>query len=149
MTIISVGKKNTPWIEQGIAVYQKRLRRPFLLDWKLIPHQPVASKARSDESDRILKLIPNDHFVILLDETGRQLNSPDFSQLLQQTHLQAKSITFIIGGAYGVNQQVKTRANFVWSLSPSVFPHQLVRLILAEQIYRAQSIAFNEPYHHQ
>ncbi len=149
MKVITIGKKNNPWIEQGITVYQQRLRRPFLLDWTYIPHQPIASKAIDDESTKILQHCPDKDFVILLDETGQQLNSLQLSAKIQTIQTNAQPITFIIGGAFGVNQTVKDRADFMWSLSPLVFPHQLVRLLLTEQLYRAQSIALGEPYHHQ
>ena len=77
------------------------------------------------------------------------LDSPALSRSLHQPMAQGKSLVLIIGGAYGVTEVVMERANLVWSLSRLVFPHQLVRLILAEQLYRAQQIAAGHPYHHQ
>lgn len=148
MRIITVGKKNNPWVEQGISTYQQRLRRPYLIDWIYLPHQPISSKAIPDESAKILQQIPSKDFVILLDESGQQLTSPQLSHKIDSVFSHSNQITFVIGGAYGVNQSVKDRANFIWSLSPLVFPHQLVRLLLTEQLYRAQSISLGEPYHH-
>ena len=87
--------------------------------------------------------------MILLDERGKALDSPGLARTLQQPIDGARTVILIIGGAYGVDPSVHTRANLVWSLSPLVFPHQLVRLILAEQLYRAQEIASGRPYHHE
>ena len=87
--------------------------------------------------------------LILLDERGKNLYSPDLATLLQQYADQStKNLVFLIGGAYGVSDAVKKRADFYWSLSNLVFPHMLVRLILAEQLYRACTIMRNEKYHH-
>jgi len=83
----------------------------------------------------------------LLDERGRNLSSPELSAVIVEHTSQ--SIVFIIGGAYGVTDDVRRRANLVWSLSKLVFPHQLVRLILTEQLYRAQEIARGGKYHHE
>ena len=88
--------------------------------------------------------------LILLDEKGKMLSSPGLANLIQQKANQsAQRIVFLIGGAYGVDDEIKKRANFTWSISDLVFPHMLVRLILAEQVYRACSILANEKYHHE
>ena len=87
--------------------------------------------------------------VVLLDERGKMLTSPGLSKLISERAVNgARRVHFIIGGAFGVTETVRKRADFVWQLSQLVFPHQLVRLILAEQIYRACSILKNEKYHH-
>ena len=98
--------------------------------------------------NKILAKLGSD-YVILLDERGKAITSPALAKTLQKPLDNSRSVTLIIGGAYGVDQSVHDRADFVWSLSPLVFPHQLVRLILAEQIYRAQEIAGGRPYHHE
>ena len=97
---------------------------------------------------RVLQRIRDDEYVILLDERGKLLDSPALSKLLLNPLEASKTVTVIIGGAYGVDASVERRANIIWALSPLVFPHQLVRLILAEQLYRAQEIAQGNPYHH-
>ena len=89
-----------------------------------------------------------DDHVVLLDERGKNLSSPEVANHLQTQFSGGRSVVLIIGGAYGVNQALTSRANLTWSLSRLVFPHQLVRLILAEQIYRAQEISGGRPYHH-
>jgi 23S rRNA (pseudouridine1915-N3)-methyltransferase len=147
--ILAIGKKHEPWVVDGIERYEKRLKRPFDISWVLLPHSPAdGPSARQEESRRLLSAIREDEFVILLDERGKLVDSPAFSKLLLAPLESSKNTTIIIGGAYGVDRTVHERADLVWSLSPLVFPHQLVRLILAEQIYRAQQIAAGGPYHH-
>ena len=114
-----------------------------------MPHSArEASAARDDESARILDKITPDEFVVLLDERRSILDSPGVGKLLETPFAHGKQVTCIIGGAYGVNDALRSRANTVWSLSKLVFPHQLVRLILTEQLYRAQEITGGRPYHH-
>lgn len=149
ITVIAVGKKHESWVDEGIQRYSKRLRRPFDMSFTLLPHSSRdETAAREEESQKILRTLkPADH-VILLDERGRNLSSPELSSLLDQQFLHGGRVVLVIGGAYGVNQELSKRANLIWSLSKLVFPHQLVRLILAEQLYRAQEISAGRPYHH-
>ena len=149
ITVLSIGKKSPVWLETGIAEYSQRMRKPFDVDWQLLPHANVAERAIDDESARLLSRCREQDFVVLLDERGEELSSPKLSKLLQRSLDDGKRCVLIIGGAYGVNQQVKDGADFVWSISPLVFPHQLMRLVVAEQLYRAQTIALGQPYHHQ
>ena len=148
--IVAVGKKHESWVLEGILRYEKRLQRPFDTSWVLLPHSAHQGlSARQDESGRILTKLQPDEFVVLLDETGRLYNSPALSKLLLAPLERSQQITIVIGGAYGVDETIHARANTVWSLSPLVFPHQLVRLVLIEQFYRAQEIAVGRPYHHE
>jgi 23S rRNA (pseudouridine1915-N3)-methyltransferase len=103
--------------------------------------------ARAEESERLLKRLKQDDFVILLDERGNNLSSPELAALLQGRG--DHQVVIIIGGAFGVTPELRERADVVWSLSRLVFPHQLVRLILAEQLYRAQEITRGGQYHHE
>lgn len=148
ITIITVGKKHE--YKDAIEAYQKRLKKPFDIKWVILESSPKnPTEAVLDESERISKATstPTDAFTILLDEHGKNLTSPELSHLLSEK-FQTRSATFIIGGAYGVSEALKQKADFIWSLSSLTLPHQLVRLILTEQLYRAQSIAVNHPYHH-
>jgi 23S rRNA (pseudouridine1915-N3)-methyltransferase len=150
LKLLVVGKKHEAWVGEGIERYQKRLKRPFDIEWVYLPHSAYDGlKARQDESERMLLRFNTNDYVILLDERGKTLDSPALSTLLTAKLDISQRITLIIGGAYGVDQTVHQRADFVWSLSPLVFPHQLVRLILVEQLYRAQEIAHGNPYHHE
>lgn len=150
ISIVAIGKKHEAWIEAGLDRYQKRLKQPWSIDWVLLPHSSFEGlAARKEESERIQKRFSTDSFVILLDERGKRLTSPAFSQLIESTQVYGKKITFIIGGAYGVTEELYNQADMVVSLSDMVFPHQLVRLLLAEQLYRAQSITAGSSYHHE
>lgn len=147
--ILAVGKKHEEWVQSGIERYQKRLRAPFDIEWVLLPHSSLEDmQARKEESERLLGRLHSTDYVLLLDETGKMHDSPAFSQLLDGAQASGKSIVCIIGGAYGVDDRVQNRADGVLSLSPMVFPHQMVRLILTEQLYRSQEIARGGKYHH-
>lgn len=147
--VIAVGKKHESWVADGIERYQKRLRKPFDIEWILLPHSARDGlQARQEESERIVSRLSEDELVLLLDERGDSLDSPTLSQLLVNCFGKHSKITIIIGGAYGVNNELRVYVNRVVSLSPLVFPHQLVRLVLVEQLYRSQEIAFGSPYHH-
>ena len=147
--IIAIGKKHEPWVADGIKRYEQRLRKPFDTTWQLLPHSArEGDAARSEESDRVLAKLDRDTFVVLLDERGQNVDSPALALRLQGAFDASRPVAVLIGGAYGVDDRVRQRADFVWSLSKLVFPHQLVRLILAEQLYRAQEIAGGRPYHH-
>jgi 23S rRNA (pseudouridine1915-N3)-methyltransferase len=147
--ILAVGKKHEGWVADGIARYEQRLRKPFDTSWQLLPHSARDGEAaRAEESDRILSKLDRDTFVVLLDERGQNVDSPALAGRLQGAFDSSRQVAVVIGGAYGVDDRVRQRADFVWSLSKLVFPHQLVRLILAEQLYRAQEIAGGRPYHH-
>lgn len=148
--IIAVGKKHETWVQEGIERYEKRLKQGFKTEWVLLPHSAREGlSARQEESERINHKLNTSDYVILLDETGNIYDSLSLSQLLVSQIDVSRPIVIIIGGAYGVDQSVHDRANTVWSLSKLVFPHQLVRLILAEQLYRSQEIALGNPYHHE
>jgi 23S rRNA (pseudouridine1915-N3)-methyltransferase len=151
----SVGKAHEPYVKPGIEEFSKRLNRYFKTEWVLLPVPKQAAMLsemdlRKKEADMILDWLQKDDYLVLLDEKGTSLSSPELAQFLQQRANEShKQMVFLIGGAYGVDDAVRKRANFTWSLSQLVFPHQLVRLILAEQLYRAATILKNEKYHHQ
>ena len=147
--IIAIGKKHESWIADGVERYCKRLRAPWNVEWVLLPHSSLeGDRARQEESERILNVLRPDDVVVLLDERGKLLDSPALSHLFQTKIDASQRVVCIIGGAYGVTDELQARATVVWSLSPLVFPHQLVRLLLSEQLYRAQEIAAGHPYHH-
>ena len=148
--IIAIGKKHESWVAEGIERYQKRLKAPFLAEWVLMAHSSYDGlKARQDESERLLSRLSAYDFIIVLDERGKQLDSPAFAQLLQTNLDRSQKVAIVIGGAYGVTDELRQKAQAVWSLSDLVFPHQLVRLMLTEQLYRAQQIALGGSYHHE
>lgn len=147
--IVAIGKKHEGWIQQGIERYSKRLRAPYDVEWVLLPHSSQeGDTARQEESGRLLARLGGATYVILLDETGKNITSPELSELCSAQFIHSRPVDVIIGGAYGVTDELQARADFVWSLSKLVFPHQLVRLMLIEQLYRAQEIAAGGKYHH-
>ena len=147
--IITVGKKHESWVVEGIERYQKRLKAPFNIEWVLLPHSSLEGlSARQEESGRILSRLDAYEYIILLDERGKLVDSPTLSKLLEVRLDSSQKIALVIGGAYGVTDEIRNKAGFIWSFSPLVFPHQLVRLMLVEQIYRAQEIARGGSYHH-
>ncbi len=150
ITIIAIGKKHEAWITDGLERYQKRLHAPWNLTWVLLPHSTQdGTRARQDESERILHRLDPSDYVVLLDERGKLVDSPALSRTLDGLFVGARNVVVVIGGAYGVDERLTARADLVWSLSPLVFPHQLVRLLLVEQLYRAQEIAAGSAYHHE
>ena len=149
ISVLAVGKKHESWVAEGIQRYTRRLRKPYDLSWKLLAHSAKENDAaRQEESARILAALKPGQHVMLLDERGSNISSPALASHLQRQFVSGRSVVMVIGGAYGVSAELQARADFTWSLSKLVFPHQLVRLILAEQIYRAQEISAGRPYHH-
>ncbi len=148
--IIAIGKKHEKWLTEGISRYENRLQSPFKLSWVLLPNSPKKGVvATEEESETILKQLNASNYVILLDERGKMIDSPALSRLLAEKLDHSKEVVFIIGGAYGASSKLQQRAQYIWSLSSLVFPHQLVRLMLVEQLYRAQAIYKGTPYHNE
>ena len=146
ITIISVGTKPRPAHSELLTTYLGRLPRHLSVQWRYVKHGVGdTAKSMQNEAEKILKSIPEKTYVVLLDETGTLLTSEQFATAYIAPQ---RDITFIIGGAYGVTNAVKQRANELLSLSKLVLPHQLVRLVLAEQIYRSYTIDSGHPYHH-
>lgn len=152
--IWSVGKENEPFIEDGLRYYFQKTKpwNPVELILLQTPKKSATTdveRTKMQEEELILKRLTPNHYLVLLDERGKMLNSVQWSQQFQQCMNQGvKTLVLLIGGAFGVTDGVRKKANQCWSLSALVFPHQLVRLIVAEQTYRAFSILNNSPYHH-
>jgi len=150
----SVGKPHESYVKEGIDMFTKRISNYFPVQWSIIPMPKNAGSMneadmKKKEGEAILNMLQKDDYLVALDEKGEQFNSEGLAKFIQQRANDAtRNIVFLIGGAYGLNMEVLKRANLTWSLSPLVFPHQLVRLILAEQVYRACTINRNEKYHH-
>ena len=150
----AVGKAHEPYVKDGIDVFLKRITYYFPIEWKLFPAPKNAAslpetELKKAEADSILQSLQTDDLLIVLDIKGKQITSEQLAKLIQQkANERAKNLIFLIGGAYGIDDRILQRSNFTWSLSSLVFPHQLVRLILSEQVYRACTIMKNEKYHH-
>lgn len=126
-------------------MYEKRLSRWTSIEWVLLPHKATADL----ETNQILQKIPDRDFVILLDERGTLHTTEQMSPLLDGWIASSRPLTFVIGGAFGVTEALRKRADFIWSLSPLVFPHQLVRILLLEQMYRLFDVRAGGKYHHK
>jgi len=154
ITIVAVGRRAPDWIQAGFSEYKKRLSHAIKLELTevrpgLHRKSAVAEKAVRDEAKKILKVIPEDSFVIALDESGRKQTTQKLSARMGIWISEGRDVSFIIGGADGLHQSVIGVADELWSLSDYTLPHALVRVLLAEQLYRAWSILNNHPYHRE
>jgi 23S rRNA (pseudouridine1915-N3)-methyltransferase len=155
ISLWSIGKAHDSYIKEGVEEFTKRVSKYFTVEWNIIPVPKNAGTLseidlKKREGEIILQWLKPEDYLIALDEHGKQFTSEGLAQLLQQRASEStKNVVFLIGGAYGLDASVLQRAKAKWSLSQLTFPHQLVRLILAEQIYRACTILRNEKYHHR
>lgn len=153
--LYSIGKPHDSYVKEGIEEFTKRIGRYYPVEWKILPPakqtiNTTEQDVKKQESATILNALHKDDYLVLLDERGKQFSSVQLATFLEtRTNSSVKQLVFLIGGAFGVDETVTVRAGFVWSFSPLVFPHQLMRLMLAEQLYRACTILRNEKYHHQ
>lgn len=151
----AIGKAHESYVKEGVETFTRRISKYYSVEWTLIPVPKNAGMLsemdlKKKEAEIILQWLRPDDYLIALDEKGKELNSEDLSGFLQQQGLQrTKNLVFLIGGAFGLHADVLRQARLIWSLSRLTFPHQLVRLILAEQVYRACTIGQNEKYHHR
>jgi len=153
IVFVQTGRTTETHIIEGCAIYEKRLTR-------YIPFESVVIAAHGGQSmtpgtvmqreaEAQLKLMSVSDYTILLDENGKELTSVEFAQFLQQRMNQGiRQLAFMVGGSFGFDPTVKAKAHFKMSLSRMTFPHQLIRLIFLEQLYRGFTILRNEPYHH-
>ena len=150
--LIAVGERAPTWVAQGFAEYQKRLSHGLPLE--LVEVEPgVRGKGRdtvramTDEGVRVLAALPKQAHVVALDGRGKMHSSEHLAQRLEHWRQQGRDLAFLIGGPEGHAADVLARADEHWSLGPLTLPHMLVRLVLAEQLYRATALLANHPYH--
>ena len=141
--IIAGGKKHTKEFETAIEEYAKRLRKPYDLKWEFIEEDKLIKKLTEN-----WPFTGND-YVIICDERGENISSDEYSAKLQNAFNNSKNIIILVGGAYGFSAEIRQKADFIWSFSKLVFPHQIARLLVAEQTYRAQEIIKGSHYHHK
>ncbi|MEZ4793752.1 MAG: 23S rRNA (pseudouridine(1915)-N(3))-methyltransferase RlmH [Gelidibacter sp.] len=153
--LLAIGKTDNKQLQSLIDGYQKRLGFYIKFEFGIIPDLKKAKnlseeQQRQKEGELILNKLNATDVLILLDENGKQLDSVGFSGYLQK-HMNSgiKQLVFVIGGPYGFSQDVYSKANGKLSLSKMTFSHQMIRLFVIEQLYRAFTILRNEPYHHQ
>lgn len=156
ITIVSIGKLKEKYLKQGIEEYTKRLRAYAKIEIIEVPDEKAPetlSKSEEEqvkqaEGERLLNKIPQDAYVVALAIEGKQLSSEELAKTLDDLAVYGKSkIVFVIGGSLGLSGKVLQRANLKLSFSKMTFPHQLMRLILVEQVYRAFKMNRGEPYH--
>ena len=151
----SIGKSNEAYVRSGVEEFTRRINRYFKIQWNIIPVPKNAGMLsemdlRKKEAETILEWLKEGDYLVALDERGKQFSSEELADHLQSlANNRTKHVIFLIGGAFGLDESLLKRADLVWSLSKLTFPHQLVRLLLAEQVYRACTILKNEKYHHK
>jgi len=154
--IVTVGKLKEKYLKDGIAEYSKRISRFATVEMVELADEKTPDRASDSENEKILDLegnrilskIGDREFVVVLAIEGKTLSSEEFSKQLEQTSINGFStLTFVIGGSLGLSPQVKNRANLSLSFGRLTLPHQLMRLVLVEQIYRAFTIQQGSPYH--
>lgn len=154
--LITVGKIKEKYLRDAISEYGKRLSRYCKLEIVEVADEKTPDQAseamdeniRAKEGERILKYIRDDMYVITLEIGGKMLSSEEFARKIETLGVQGKSsIAFVIGGSIGLGKEVMKRSDYALSFSKMTFPHQLMRVILLEQVYRAYRIINGEPYH--
>ena len=147
MKIICVGKVKEKFFVDAMNEYSKRISKYTKLEIIEIPDESNESIAMKKEGEKILSKIKDNDYVVTLEIEGNDLNSLEFAQKIDNNFNSNKNLTFVIGGSYGLDESVKSRSNYKISFSRLTFPHQLFRVILLEQIYRAYKINNHENYH--
>ncbi len=155
ISLWTIGKGHEGYVKEGIEEFTKRISKYFPVEWTIIPVPKNAGMLsemdlKKKEAETVLQWLKQEDYLVALDERGKQFSSEDLANFIQlRSNESVKNLVFLIGGAFGIDEAVLQKAKFKWSLSHLTFPHQLVRLILAEQVYRACTILRNEKYHHK
>jgi 23S rRNA (pseudouridine1915-N3)-methyltransferase len=154
ITVILVGKTQSKELAVLMAEYQKRLKRYIQVDWVEIPDYKNRGKVTSEELKRIeaqsiLSKVGSGDDLILFDEKGKEYTSVELSGFFKKKmNAGTRNLIFVVGGAYGFSEEVYSRSNGKVAISKMTFPHQLIRVLILEQIYRSYTIIKGEPYHH-
>ena len=151
-TLLAVGTGMPAWVEAGFGEYARRLSHWLPLELvEIAPGERGkgrdAQRAMEDEGRRLLAAIPRNAHVVLLDSGGRTYASERLAQRLEHWRMQGRDLAFLVGGPEGFAGAVREAAHEGWSLGPATLPHPLVRIVVAEQLYRAASIVAGHPYH--
>jgi 23S rRNA (pseudouridine1915-N3)-methyltransferase len=152
INVLAIGTRAPGWVDTGVAEYVKRLPKHINLNFTMLNaavrnRGATAEKCRADEGERLLKAIPKNAYVVALDERGEAWTSRDLAERLERWLGHYSDVTLLVGGADGLSDEVKQAADRQWSLAPLTLPHALVRVVLAEQIYRAWTLLQGHPYH--
>jgi len=152
ITILAIGTRLPEWVYEGFRVYQQRMPRDIRLDLEEIPLVSRTSKGRpgpavQKEGERLLRRLKQQQLMVALDQAGDPWTSAELAARLQEWLQRHPRIALVIGGPDGLSAACKQRADFCWSLSPLTLPHGLVRVVVAEQLYRAWTMLQGHPYH--
>jgi 23S rRNA (pseudouridine1915-N3)-methyltransferase len=151
----AIGKPHESYVKAGVEDFTKRISNYYKAEWNIIPVPKNAGMMsemdlKKKEGKIVLEWLGKDDYLVALDENGKQVSSVGLAEFIGKvSNRSVKQVVFLIGGAFGLDEVILKRADFTWSLSELTFPHQLVRLLLAEQVYRACTIIRNEKYHHK
>jgi 23S rRNA (pseudouridine1915-N3)-methyltransferase len=154
LQIIAVGARQPAWVDAAVEEYLKRIRAPWRCELHIIEAATrtatrSADAARDNEGKRVLAAVKDRERLILLDEIGKSFGTLDFAHRLERLSREAPDHALLLGGPDGHAPAVRARAIESWSLSPLTLPHGLARVMLVEQLYRAQSVLLGHPYHRQ
>lgn len=154
ITFLVIGKNKETYLTEGIDEYIKRMKKYISFEFNEIPGLKSTKKysveeIKQREGEALLKQIPQNAYLVLLDERGKQMSSENFARWLKKSMVQStQHLIFVVGGAYGFSETIYKAASAKLSLSSMTFSHQVIRLMFMEQIYRAFTIIHGEPYHH-
>ena len=151
--IICLGKTKQKFIEEGIKEYQKRILKYTKLEWNILPDVKLTGSktveiVKEQEAIILEKKLPTSSIIVVLDENGKEFSSKKFAGYLEQKLNVGKDITFVIGGGYGLSNRILQKADMILSFSRFTFTHQMIRFLLAEQLYRSFTIIKGKKYHY-
>lgn len=154
ITLLTVGKTEVDWVRKGLDLYSARLSHYAKFSLEEIPDVKNAATLpkvdlKKKEGEKILEKVKSSDFMVVLDEHGREFRSVEFAKWMEDKMNVGRDMVFVVGGAFGFSDEVYSRADFKMSLSQMTFSHQMVRVLFAEQIYRAFTIIKGEPYHNE
>ena len=154
ITLLAIGTRMPDWVEEGFREYQRRFPNELALELKEIPlpkrnKNPDIPRLMKQEGEAMLSSIADGEFVIALDVKGKGWSTEELSQKMAGWQMDGRNVVLLVGGPDGLAPEALARAELKWSLSPLTLPHPLVRVVVAEQLYRAWSILANHPYHRQ
>lgn len=151
----AIGKNHEAYVKSGVEDFTKRIGNYYPVEWTILPVPKNAGMMsemdlKKKEAGMVLDWLDKDDYLVALDENGKQMGSEELAGFMQEcSNRSTRKLVFLIGGAFGLDETILKRAQYTWSLSKLTFPHQLVRLLLAEQLYRACTIQRGEKYHHK
>jgi 23S rRNA (pseudouridine1915-N3)-methyltransferase len=154
LRVIAVGQRMPAWVDTAVDEFSRRMPPEWRIEWRSVKAEPRQDRAqprqwKEREARRILEALPAQAQLVLLDERGRDLDSPGLAALMQRWQSEARPVAIVIGGPDGVDDTLRHQAGTTLRLSSLTLPHALVRVLLAEQLYRAWSILAGHPYHRE